>query len=154
MKRLFILALFLLPAYVILTPALVFAQVIVSPTAPPSITEAFVVVTIVGFVVGFLAQGLKTGNLFGILFVPQKWAPYLGVVLTFLTGAEQGLSASTTLTGAVWLNVVFLGFQALMTQGGAAALHTHTKKADEDSGPPSSDAAKAPPLPRPINPAS
>lgn len=123
-----------------------FAPMALADTAgggAPPITTAYVVTMVLGIVLGFLAQGIKQGNLLGLLKVQASWVPALAVVLTFGTGLEQGLSGQPSLTGAVWLNAIFTAFLGLLGQAGGATLHGHTHWSSQPSGAGSSGSANA-----------
>lgn len=113
-------------ALILCTASLAFAQGPSPAPAAPPLSQGYVVMAIVGLIVGFATQGLKQGNLLGIIRIQAAWAPYLGLLVTFGTGLDQGLAGQATLTSAVWFNAVLLGLTGLMAQGGGAALHGHT----------------------------
>jgi hypothetical protein len=132
---------------IVLVPAACFAQSGGSAASAPS---GLPILPILMALIGVLTSAYNSGSVLGWETLPKAWLPWLGLGVSFLTGATRSLeSTGTTATGVI-LTAIGAGFVALGANGVGSALHWQatvhkrpllatTKKDDGAPPPPSSD---------------
>jgi hypothetical protein len=78
-----------------------------------TLTTVTVLIAFLGVLVGYVAQAVNTGSLFGIVTVPKTWLPYLALAGTFLAAFVQSIATATTVNGTAWINALLAGMVAL-----------------------------------------
>jgi hypothetical protein len=133
------LALLLFPlslAFCVLLSHDAYAQIVVPPAAPvvtaATISAATIVIALLGIVVGYLAQAIQSGSLFGVVTIPKTWIPYLGLAGGFLGPLTASITASPLKDESAWVTALFAGLVGLggVVSGITAKQHIDAAKRD------------------------
>lgn len=105
---------------VMLLPAAAYAQ---TPDGI-TITPSYVITSLLGVLIGYLATAYNTGKVLGQITVPKPWLPWVGIVLTFTQAFAVALGKTPTASTA-FLGLI-AGLLAIAGNAGGSALHSMT----------------------------
>lgn len=86
-----------------------------------------IIISLLSVLVGYVAQAVNTGSLFGVATVPQKWIPYLSLFGTFLAAFVTSVATANPVNNAAWMTALIAGFAALTGNTVGVTMHQHLK---------------------------
>lgn len=91
-----------------------------------------IIISLLSVLVGYVAQAVNTGSLFGVATVPQKWLPYLSLFGTFLGGFVPSIVTASPVNNAAWMTALIAGLMGLTGNTVGVTMHQHLKAKPEE----------------------